>query len=374
MAWQHMSDLTRYLEKAEAAIDPVHLDQVARLHAACWNYQPIHHLPLVVLCQPPDWPSLDFQQIQDDPDAMVLSELSRAYAGCLLKDDRLPSVRANYGTSIIPSLFGCQVRTFGDNLPVAMPLHDTDRIRALLDAGIPDLRTAQGGKVLDMVVRFKEVFAPYQRLSRHVHIDLADIQGPFDAAEVIWGSDIFLAMYDEPLLVEAFLGLVTETIRRFILAHERLDREGFDGQCSCWGSLGRVCVREDAAVNLGLEHYERFVKPPTQRLLDEFGGCIHWCGDAKAWWRSLIGLRRLSAINPFQGEFYDPVGMHHACRKAGVSIFQWTTPLGRDAQEAIRTGVSLMAFAPDLEAARRLFGRHVETAGAEAFGPPQAER
>ena len=32
------------------------------------------------------------------------------------------------------------------------------------------------------------------------------------------------------------------------------------------------------------------------------------------------------------------------------------------------------AFAPDLEAARRLFGRHVETAGAEAFGPPQAER
>jgi uroporphyrinogen-III decarboxylase len=357
-----MIDPRPYLEKVEAALDLGRLDEVAHLHAACRRYEPIPHLPLVVHYQPPDWPAFDFQQIQEDPQAMLLSELARVYAGCLLKDDRLMSIRANYGTSIIPSLFGCRVRTFGDSLPVAIPLHDTSQIRTLVDAGIPDLRTGQGGLVFDMIERFREELAPYPNLSRHVHIDLADIQGPFDAAEVIWGSEIFLAMYDEPRLVEDFLNLVTQTIRQFILAHQRLDGEPFDGLCSCWGSLGRVCVREDAAVNLGLEHYEQFLKPPTQRLLDEFSGCIHWCGDGKAWWRSLIRLRGLTAVNPYQGEFYDPVEVHHACRQENVSVFQWTTPLEDRSTQTIKTGFTLMRFKGSLDAAKWVYDRHVSQA------------
>lgn len=355
-------EIAPWLERLEAAIDPAHLARVAALHAACQRYAPIPHLPLVVNFPPPDWPAFNCQQIQDDPDAMLLMELQNVYAGCLVRDDRLLSVRANYGTSIIPSLFGCRVHCFDDALPVALPLHNTDRVRELLPAGVPDLRRGQGAKVFNMVARFQEAFAPYPRLREHVHINLADIQGPFDAAEIIWGSEIFLAMYDEPRLVHEFLALVTETIRQFILAHQRLDGEPFDGPCGIWGSLGRVCVREDATVNLGLAHYEEFVKPYTQRLLDEFGGCIHWCGNAQAWWRSLITLRRLTAVNPYQGEFYDPVEMHVAGRRAGVAIFQWTQPLPAAARQQITTGFTLITGADDLRLAQRRY--EAERAGA----------
>lgn len=120
-------------------------------------------------------------------------------------------------------------------------------------------------------------------------------------------------------------------------------------------------MREDASINLGLEHYETFVKPYTQRLLDEFGGCIHWCGDAKAWWRSLITLKNLTAINPYQGEFYDPVELHEACRETGVSIFQWTMPLSHEARERITTGFTLIAGAGSLESAQREYADHVQT-------------
>ncbi len=45
--------------------------------------------------------------------------------------------------------------------------------------------------------------------------------------------------------------------------------------------------------------YDEFCKPYAQRLLDAFGSCIHWCGDGKAWWRLLITLRNLTAVNSF---------------------------------------------------------------------------
>lgn len=160
-----------YLEKVEAAIDRAHLRAVEELHAACRRYEPIPHLPIVVNFHPPDWPRFNFQEILEDREKMLLSELAGVYAGCLLKDDR---------------------------------------------------------------------------------------------------------------------------------------------------------------------------------LLDEFGGCIHWCGDAKAWWRSLITLKNLTAVNPYQGEFYDPVEMHAACRDAGVSIFQWTTPLSTEVQKRITTGFTLITGADSL--------------------------
>ncbi len=60
--------------------------------------------------------------------------------------------------------------------------------------------------------------------------------------------------------------------------------------------LGRVCIREDATVMISGAMYDEFCKPRAQRLLAAFAGCIHWCGDAKAWWRSLITLRDLTAV------------------------------------------------------------------------------
>jgi len=120
------------------------------------------------------------------------------------------------------------------------------------------------------------------------------------------------------------------------------------------GKAARL-VREDASVMISGGMYDTFCKPYAQRLLEQFGGCIHWCGDGKAWWRSLITLRNLNAVNPCQGQFYDPVEMHHACRDAGVMVCQWTTGLTPAQREQIRTGFTLVQWAADVDAAKVVY-------------------
>lgn len=342
----------RCLERLEAAIDPVHLARVRQLWQDSRHYRPIAHLPLVVSCGAPDWPQYPMDEIQSDMEAMLVSELAHIYAACLVKDDSLPSIRANYGTGILPSLFGCEIMRFDHGaLPAALPLHDTGRIRAHVAAGMPDLRGGLGGRVLDTVAFYVKALAPYPKLREWMTIDLADTQGPLDAAEIIWGSEIFLAMYEEPELVHDFLSLVTDTLAAFMRAHQTIDGISFTNPPSM---LGRVCIREDATVMISGEMYETFCKPYAQRLLDEFGGCIHWCGDGKAWWRSLIRLRNLTAVNPYQGQFYDPVELHHACRDAGVMVWQWTTGLTPAQRAAIPSGFTCIQWAGSVEEAWRV--------------------
>jgi hypothetical protein len=345
------SETTRCLERVEAALDPAHLARTRLLWEDARHYRPIPHLPLVVACGAPDWPQYSMDEIQSDMEKMLVSELAHVYAACLVKDDILPAIRANYGTGILPSLFGCEIMRFDHGaLPAALPLHDTERIRAHVAVGIPDLHGGLGGRVLDTVAFYVEALKPYPKLREWVTIDLADTQGPLDAAEVAWGSEIFMYMYEDPELVHAFLGLVTGTLAAFTRAHQAIDGIPFAPAPS---PLGRVCIREDSSVMVSGEMYDTFCKPYAQRLLDEFGGCIHWCGDGKAWWRSLITLRNLTAVNPFQGQYYDPVDMHRACRDAGVMVWQWTTGLTPEQREEIRTGFALIKWVADIETAKR---------------------
>jgi len=289
-------------------------------------------------------------EIQADMEKMLVSELAPVYASALVKDDRLPEIRANYGTGILPSLFGCQiVHLDSATLPAALPLHDEARVREHVARGVPDLRGGLGGRVFDTVAFYVEALKPYPKLREWVGINLADTQGPLDAAEVVWGSEILETMYAEPDLVHAFLDLVTETLAAFTRAHAAIDGVPFHPPPT---PLGRVCIREDASVMISGAMYDEFCKPYAQRLLDEFGGCIHWCGDGKAWWRSLIALHNLNAVNPYQGQFYDPIEMHRACREAGVMIWQWTTGLTPEHREQICTGFTLIEWFADVDAAR----------------------
>jgi len=341
------------LAKLEATLDPEHLTQTRQRWDDALHYRPISHLPLVMCAGAPDWPKYCMDEIQTDPEKMLLSELGPVYASCLLRDDRLPSIRANYGTGILPSLFGCEIKSFEhETLPAALPLHDTDRVRELVNAGIPDLRSGLGGKVFDTVAFYVDALKPYPNLSRWIEINLADTQGPLDAAEVIWGSEIFMYMYEDPELVHAFLSLVTDTLAAFTRAHQAIDCIPFDVDAAP-DPLGRVCVREDASVMVSGEMYDEFCKPYAQKILNEFEGKIHWCGDGKAWWRSLITLDNLTAINPLQGQFYDPVEMHHACRDQGVMIWQWSTGLTPEQRAQIQTGFAGISWTGSVDEARQ---------------------
>ena len=63
----------------------------------------------------------------------------------------------------------------------------------------------------DMGRNFANQFADFPKVSEYVRIYHPDLQGPMDVCELLWGSELFLAMLDTPDLVHASLKLITET-------------------------------------------------------------------------------------------------------------------------------------------------------------------
>ena len=92
--------------------------------------------------------------------------------------------------------------------------------------GVPGPRSGQGADVLDCGARFVELLCRYPELEQWVHLYHPDTQGPIDNAELAWGSQMFLAFYDDPELMHVFLDLMVEHYLSFLGGWHRPRSEG----------------------------------------------------------------------------------------------------------------------------------------------------
>jgi len=256
------------------------------------------------------WPAVSVNAALEDYDLMALQqfgECSRRLAG---GEGLLLNVRCNYGTCILPSLFGAEVFLMDDELntlPTCRPLAGQDSIRSILEAGRPDVRAGRGGRVLEMGERFAEIALRYPKIGRCARIYHPDLQGPLDACELLWGSDIFYALYDSPEMLHQLLALVTDTYAAFMRAWQEIVPPA--GQhATHWGFLhaGRIMLRDDSATNLSPAMFEEFARPYDRRLLNEFGGgAVHFCGRGDHFVEALSGIAGLHAVHASQPELND---------------------------------------------------------------------
>lgn len=356
-----MRDLTKQcLYKLENLIDEEHIEKTRELQRKTFNFEKVERTPVEIVYDVPEneWPSYDFTEIFHDREKMLLSELKNIYLGVKLKDDRLYGIRANYGTGIIASIFGCPIHIFGNMLPCAKEVEGIEAVRKIVEKGIPDIYGGICGKALETVAYFRDVLWDYPKICRNVGSMLLDIQGTFDNASIIWGSDIFLGVYDEPELLSGLLEVIVGTIRKIILEHRKIDGESKYEDSGDFEYIGGICLRNDSCINLSGEMYEELVKPFDKKLLGEFTGNIHFCGRAHQWWRRLLDIPGLKAVNPFQGEFYNLEEMYAECERHKIAIYQWTVPVEEKEKKIIKTGFSRVAmFGGDYEAARRLLDK-----------------
>ena len=79
------------------------------------------------------------------------------------------------------------------------------------------------GEVVDRSVKmlcfYAEQLAKYPQCHRAIQISMPDLQGPFDTAEQLWGSDIFIGLIDQPKLVTALMEKVSE--KKILLCSNR---------------------------------------------------------------------------------------------------------------------------------------------------------
>ncbi len=271
------------------------------------------------------WPEVPVNEALSDLDRMVLQQ----YGGCMgvlcSGGGAILSVRANYGVGILPTLFGAELFVMDEELntlPSVMPLGGQDRILAMLDAGIPELDSGLGGKVLEAGTRYAEIGRTYPRIGRYVYIYHPDLQGPIDVCELLWGSDIFLALLDVPELVHQCLELVVETYLALMRKWNELapPRDTYN---SHWGLLmkGAVCIRDDSAMNLSPDMFGEFIMPYNQKLLNELGGGMgHFCGRGDHFVGHMAQLDGLHAVNLSQPDCNDMEAIYAGTVDRGVKL------------------------------------------------------
>ena len=340
--------LDRYLEDLERRID---LDVEGELEAQ-WraftdgNFSGDIFSPRRAKIAPPsvEWPDVPVNDALESQELMALQQLAACSKALEEGSGALLNVRANYGTAILPSVFGAELYIMErslNTLPTTRPLpNPSAAVQRLIERGIPDLNQGYGARTLAMGRYFRERFSAYPKIARTVRIYHPDTQGPMDVCELLWGSSLFLAILDEPELVKGLLELVTQTYIRFMEAWDAvapLPR----GYAVHWATMhkGTIMLRDDSAMNLSPAVFYEFVEPYDQRLLDHFGGgAVHFCGRGDHWIHRLPEMRGVHAVNLSQPELNDMEIIYRYTVDRGIKLIwfqRWA------AEEAVRQGRDL---------------------------------
>lgn len=291
-----------------------------------------------------EWPSFSVNSALDDYDKMLLQQYKNCASILEKGSGEMLGVRANFGTSIIPSLFGCELFIMEEKLntlPACHPLEGgKDKIRELINAGIPDLNKGWGEKVFAMGHKFTEIGKQYSKIGQYVAIYHPDMQGPMDIAEMLWGSSLFLDIMDEPELVKDFLHLITETYIAFMRKWLSIIPEyRFKGKSVHWSLMhkGNIMLRDDSAMNFSPEIFTEFIRPFNQRLLKEFnGGCMHFCGRGDHFIQAAAEMDKLYNINMSQPEYNDMEKIFQNTVDRGIFILGLNKDTATDAISAGR--------------------------------------
>jgi len=287
------------------------------------------------------WPTVSVNAAIQDLDRMALQQ----FAGChavLAKGGGAPlAVRANYGVCISSAWYGCELRMMDaeyNTLPTSIPLDDRDKVERVIANGMPDVTKGYGARVFAMGLVFRRILGQYPRIGRYVHVYHPDLQSPIDTCELVWGSDVLLALYEAPERVHALLDLMTEAyidaIRRWSAIHAfRPDINAH------WGLMhkGNIMLRTDSGMNLSPAMYDEFIRPYEQRCLDACGGgAIHFCGRGDHFIASMTSQRGLTGINMSQPHLNDMEAIYRATVDRGIPLLGFNRPTAEAALAADR--------------------------------------
>ena len=296
--------ISNVLEWLETNIDETHLEHALVRHVKALSFEPLDR-PVALIGLPVE--GLDpylYVETYNDIEKMLYNELVACVPAVLAKDDSILSIRSNFGVGTMPSLFGTSDRiTEEDSKPWVTHLSGSD-VETIISNGLPDLNNGYGKQIFDAYRYYQEVLDAYPICKKHIHLTHPDLQGPFDIAHLLMGSDIYYKMYDDPKMVKALLSLVTETYIAFFDRINPLltDKITVNDKAYCyqgrnvWG--GNVVLRNDTAVNLSKEQYLEYAKPYDEQILEAVGeGSIHFCGRADQWIGDMFDTKHIRGIN-----------------------------------------------------------------------------
>ncbi len=341
-------DIRKYLDDLEGRIDPAVEDALLdEWKAFCdGGFRGTVFTPRRRGKRPAgiEWPDVGVNPALGDFTLMALQQFRECSISLAGGDGSLLNVRCNYGTGIMPSLFGAEPFVMDEalnTLPTNRPIgSDEATLRRLLDRGVPDPESGLGANVFEMAGIFTAVAEDYPKIGKYVRIYHPDLQGPMDVCELMYGSDIFVDLLEKPGLIREMLELVTATYVAFMGKWMKaVPSKGTHGIHWSMMHKGTVMIRDDSAMNLPPAMFEEFIMPFDQRVLDEFGGgAIHFCGRGDHFIHKAAGMGGLFAVNLTQPELNDMEKVFRSTVERGIKLIGLDRPA---AEKALAAGRNL---------------------------------
>ncbi len=334
------------LEHIDRLADQEHCNQVDSRYRSALVCEDVDRPPLVcrlpfssamTLPEPFDKFSVyPYQVAFNSPIAMMHNELlTSVVPGLLLKDDSPMLIRNNHGIIQIASLLGGHWEQHENNPPWIKPFGTGPEIEAIAnDQSEPDL---EYGGILERSFAtlnyYTEKLAKYPNAQRVIQIAMPDLQGPLDTADLLWGSDMFIAFYEQPDLVDLLLQRIVDVMlmvepkfRAFTT--DRLDP--FGSAQHAWELPGRLLIRNDSAIMMSADMYAEQVRKHDGRLLEAVGGgTLHFCGDGQHLIAPMLQTPGMKGFDLGQPWMMDVDAIYQQTMAAGVPFTNHQP--GRDA-------------------------------------------
>ena len=324
-------DLTPYLECLEDMIDP---DQEDKLFKEWKSYadglnkdapfQPTLRKPCPHKLE---WPKIYINDAYEDETLMILSQFGMIAEELRRGSQHMLTVRSNYGVGIIPSMFGAEIflmerqKNFPSNSRTISP----EGIKRIMESDFPKMTDGLGAKIFSVGGKFIEIMKKYPKIGKYIRMDHPDFQGPFDLAELMYGSGIFIDMYDNSEMIHALLRKLTDfyihIMDRWLSLFPNNDEYHI-----YFGSLhkGTLCIRCDSSMNISPDFYGEFVFPYDQEILNRFnGGAFHFCGKGDHYISKLSEMKQMYAVDCTQAHYNDMNLIFKNTIDKGINLFAY---------------------------------------------------
>jgi len=368
-------DLNKLLDYMEEHIDLSHIAKAEQLQYDALYFRDLPYLPLTIRTSPDGFSQIQMDVAFNNPELMLYNEIlwstmHSSYNSVRMKDDCALMVRANFGIGVIPSMFGCKISVFNNNMPWVTHIELDDAVKQL-KKGVPDLTKGLGQRVIDTYEYYRDRLSAYPKCSKAIHLSQPDLQGPYDILHLIIGAEAFYIVHDDPKLTKELLSVITQTYvdyRKLLMPH--LDATYKDASF-VHGFLvgGQVLFKCDtASANLTVDMCKEFECDYIQKGLVEFYegslGSIHSCGDIRPEVLDLFigtGMRSMNYGNP---EKHDIAKYYPKHFESKTCIVGWGFNMFYDEyihtirENGIKTGITLMAKAHDAKEGIDILKRH----------------
>ena len=329
-------EVRRILEYLEERIDLEHVARAQARQQAALDFADLDRPPLVFYLpyEGREFTPYPYPEAFADPAKMMVNELligfTSLYHAVDLRDDAPYCLRPNLGTVLIASMLGAEIRMLENNMPWAVPSGDSERIRAIVQSPLPDVRAGLGQRVLDQYDYYDEAVSRYPRCKQALNWTLPDLQGPFSIAELLWGPRIYTAFYDEPDLIVQLLAKVTAQIlmayRAFRTRTTDSSRDGYSHQHAVAVKC-KLLIRNDSMVNISPRMYRDIVRPFDEQLAQALSSVgVHFCGNGMHQVENLLQIRELTCLDIGQPDKMDLDKLYTQAASRRVALARLTVP------------------------------------------------